>query len=121
MTCRHGPNNPDCSSYRASAPIVIDNSPDPSQYNIKKFERVGPHIIVLAEYPNCKKCSFEGLKVMVFLNVSEADVIMWRKIDPHFRSEPPKLTEAPSPSARFPATDQGWADAIAYATSKRTT
>ena len=46
----------------------------------------------------------------------------WRKIDPHFTdpktTRPP--TEAPGPSARFPASEEGWADALAYAHSKRT-
>jgi hypothetical protein len=72
-------------------------------------------------YPNCSKCAYEGNKVMVFLNVNEVDVLRWRKIDPHFRD--PKTSrsskEAPPPAARFPASKEGWADALAYANSKK--
>ena len=58
---------------------------------------------------------------MVFLNVSEADVLRWRKIDPHFRDPKASRTpkEAPPPAARFPASKEGWADALVYANSKK--
>jgi len=80
------------------------------------------------KYPSCKKCDYEGNKVMVFLNVSEKDILKWKEIDPHFRApvedqyvksinrEPRK---APSPAARFPASDEGWKDAIEYAKRKQ--
>lgn len=70
-------------------------------------------------YPNCNKCSYEGRKVMVFLNVSEMTALKWRKIDPHFRDTPTSENEAPGPAARFPASDVGWDDAITYAEGKK--
>jgi hypothetical protein len=71
-------------------------------------------------YPNCTNCKFEGKKIMVFTNVAEADALRWKKIDPHFRdSKAVRITtEAPSPAARFPGSEEGWADAINYAVSK---
>lgn len=91
------------------------------QYDIMEVERVGDHLVVKAKYPSCTRCSFEGVKVMVFLNVSEHDVVLWKRIDPHFRV--PRDAElqgrnAPSPAARFPASAEGWRDAVSYAKSK---
>jgi hypothetical protein len=82
--------------------------------------RIGKHLVMKVKYPNCFKCAFEGNKLMVFLNVTEVQVLRWRKIDPHFRPTPlaSSAIEAPSPAARFPASPDGWADAIAYARSK---
>lgn len=95
-------------------------TPDMDKYEIEDFARVGRHVVLKVRYPNCSKCSYEGNKVMVFLNVSEAEMLRWRRIDPHFRD--PKLecpkTSAPSPAARFPASAEGWGDALSYAQGK---
>ncbi len=58
--------------------------------------------------------------MIVFLNVTEAAVLMWREIDPHFRDPKKHVGKraAPPPAARFPASPEGWADAVAYAQSK---
>jgi hypothetical protein len=121
MVCRHRPGDPDCSSnrpaYRDPSPVT----PDADNYTIEEVERVGSHLVMKVLYPNCRSCAFEGNKVMVFLNVSEAEVLRWRRIDPHFRD--PKrntaLKAAPSPAARFPASAEGWEDALRYAREKR--
>jgi len=126
MACRHAANDPTCSSYPGNlerARQLIDahegrTSPDASSYEIERVERVGAHLVLSVRYPNCAKCSYEGLKNLVFLNVTEVQVLRWRRIDPHFRDKLPALNEAPSPAARFPASDEGWNDAIAYATVK---
>lgn len=138
MTCRHSPGDPNCSSSpegarRAAAESIRHAeeqarkkiaefeaiTPDASKYDIEAVERVGPHLVAKVRYPNCARCSYEGVKVMVFLTVSEVDVIRWRKIDPHFRApKKQEPREAPPPAARFPATDEGWSDALAYARSK---
>ncbi len=58
---------------------------------------------------------------MVFLNVTEASALRWREINPHFRDPAvtsPVANVAPSPAARFPASEKGWQDAINYAKSK---
>ena len=145
MTCRHQPGDPNCSSHpdrRREAQAAYDRqreeeqqkkierqkiidslppTPDAENYEIEDFERVGPHLVLKVKYPNCSKCAYEGKKVMVFLNVAEKDVITWKRIDPHFRADPgkpPPKREAPSPAARFPASPQGWEDAVAYAKRK---
>lgn len=140
MTCRHGPNDPNCSSHNVGPFSEFERNreveikrmlesqgwgklpttPDSSNYQIDRFERIGAHLVLRVKYPNCSNCSFEGNKVMVFLNVEEKDAIMWRKIDPHFRPGQRRHsnTEAPSPAARFPASDQGWKDALEYTQRK---
>ena len=116
MVCRHKAGDPECTSrsYYQSQ----DNSPKADQYEIVDIARVNNHVILKVLYPNCANCSYEGNKVMVFLNVTEVDILKWKKIDPHFRPNKPDPKEAPSPAARFPASKEGWQDAIDYAKSK---
>ena len=148
MTCRHAKGDPACSStvggyahreaerYREEAhrkevaeaeerarkatAEQYARTPDSEKYEVVQAERVDAHLVLKVLYPNCAKCAYEGHKVMVFLNVTEADVLRWRKIDPHFRD--PKAAraprEAPSPAARFPASPDGWCDALTYARGK---
>jgi len=154
MTCRHGPNDPNCGSHpynvaareseyreeerqrkakekeekealarlKTMQAEQYAKTPDKERYEIVDFKRVGFHLVLKVLYPNCSKCSYEGNKVMVFLNVVEADVVKWRVIDPHFRERTPQQNaprEAPGPAARFPATTEGWNDAVNYAASKK--
>lgn len=118
MTCRHGANDPSCSSYRPPPPLPP--TPNPKEFEVEDAKEVGLHLVLKVKYPSCKDCSFEGSKILVFLLTSTLNALRWREIDPHFRD--PKastlLTQAPSPSARFPASHEGWLDAIAYAQSK---
>jgi hypothetical protein len=97
-------------------------TPDTSSYEVEDVVEVGSHIVMKVHYPNCARCSYEGMKIMVFCNVGLADVVRWKKIDPHFRNRSDqrggKAREAPSPAARFPGDPEGWADAISYAQHK---
>lgn len=95
-------------------------SPDNSRFQVEEIEEVGNFLVMKVLYPNCAKCAYEGNKVMVFEGVTIKDAFRWRKLDPHFRKGalPPPINEAPPPIARFPASTQGWADAMAYARSK---
>jgi len=97
------------------------STPNADVYQIEEVQRVGKHLVLKVRYPNCAKCSYEGLKVMVFLNVTEAEVLCWKRIDPHFRNAASgkQRTEAPGPAARFPGSKEGWADAIIYARMKQ--
>lgn len=95
-----------------------NKTPDNTQYEIVEIFRVGEHVVLKVLYPNCRKCSYEGNKIMVFLNVSEVQLVKWRVIDPHFREGTSSEREAPSPAARFPASAEGMEDALAYARSK---
>src|SRR6185437_5794087 len=96
---------------------ALPKTPDAEKYTIEDFFRTGANIVLKVKYPNCASCAYEGTKVMVFLNVSEAQILRWRRIDPHFRD--PKVkdlpTSAPSPAARFPASIDGWNQAVEYA------
>jgi hypothetical protein len=57
---------------------------------------------------------------MVFLNTTLLNALHWKKIDPHFGDDKKRVKdEAPSPAARFPASKEGWEDALEYAKSKR--
>lgn len=88
--------------------------PDASSYEVLEVHRAGPHLVMKIRYA-CA-CAFNGEKVMVFLDVTESQVLRWRKIDPHFsEAAPENLTEAPSPAARFPATPDGWRYAVQWA------
>ena len=124
MTCRHRADDPNCGSYeanvRAAKELIEKTSPTPdaSKFEIEDVEQVGAHIVLKAKYPNCAKCQYEGNKVMVFLNCTLKDVLKWRMIDPHFRSSKVVPKEAPSPAARFPASPDGWVDALTYAKGK---
>lgn len=95
-----------------------NKTPDNTQYEIVEIFRVGEHVVLKVLYPNCRKCSYEGNKIMVFLNVSEVQLVKWRVIDPHFREGTSSEREAPPPAARFPASAEGMEDALAYARSK---
>lgn len=148
MTCRHKKGDPECSATvggyadqqaareradahrkeleaaqergRQLAAEAYARTPDAEKYEIVEALRVGPHLVLKVQYPNCAACAYEGMKVMVFLDVAEADVLRWRRIDPHFRDpeSPRAAREAPPPAARFPATAEGWSDAHAYAQRK---
>lgn len=127
--CRHGKDDPNCSSNRdryiayekpaRTSSLKPVETPDASNFEVEDIVEVGPHLVLKVRYPNCAKCSFEGNKVLVFLNVSAKDAIKWRTIDPHFRAPGAAGGKAaPGPRGRFPADPQGWQDAIDYAKFK---
>lgn len=105
----------------AAAAEIAARTPDSEKWTIIDYVRVGNHLVTKILYPNCSKCSYEGHKVMVWLNVTEEQVVRWKIIDPHFRPAGRVIhpTEAPSPAARFPASPEGWKDALAFATYKK--
>lgn len=134
MTCRHRKDDPDCSAYESNLKEAREllrkaepTTPDAARFSIEDAVRVGPHLVLKVLYPNCGRCSYEGNKVMVFLNVTEIQALRWKTIDPHFRKPSNNLAdsikekEAASPAARFPASEEGWADALKYAASKTDT
>jgi len=146
MICRHSNGDPGCTSGKADLEpsgqwrgyqervierYVDSEKPDSKNYDIEAVEKIGSHLVLKVSYPNCKKCAYEGNKVMVFLNTTELDVLRWKEIDPHFRPQKVEMDpmnrmervvkdpkKAPSPAARFPASDEGWKDAIEYTRTK---
>lgn len=80
------------------------------------------NLVLKIQYPEgCGACSYENVKVLVFLNVTAIQAMKWRRIDPHFREQGKTQhpSESPGPDARFPASPSGWQDALFYATNAR--
>lgn len=95
---------------------VASFTPDNTKFKIEDIQEVEKHLVIKVSYLNCKTCSYEGNKVLVYLNTSITSVLKWRIIDPHFSDKKPSsVKEAPSPNARFPASNDGWKDAISFA------
>lgn len=97
---------------------LSERSPNPDEFKIVDYEQIDKHLVLKVRYPSCVRCSFDQCKVMVFLSVTMKQVLGWTRIDPHFRAGKDVGLEAPSPAARFPASSEGWADAITYAKSQ---
>jgi len=138
MICRHRSGDPACGStaggYQAAdnARNELGNrlaevnklkqqiaamTPDSSKFEIEDTKQVGKHMVMKVSFPNCKACAYEGNKVLVYLNVDINSVLKWRFLDPHFRAvKPANVKEAPSPDARFPASNDGWKNAVRFAT-----
>jgi hypothetical protein len=138
MTCRHGPGDTDCSSHPMNAyrreseahaqreAELKARTPDPDHFEIQEVEEVNGHLVLKVKYQNlarCSDCSFEGSKLMVFLNCNLKQAIKWRRIDPHFKDAKKNANQlaahAPAPAARFPASAEGWKDALDYAARKK--
>ncbi len=119
MTCRHAPGDPNCTTQRHPS-YEQPATPDAENYEVEDIAETNGHLVLKVKYPNCKNCSYEGSKVMVFLNTTSLLAMKWRRIDPHFRdpAKPLAMKEAPTPAARFPGSREGWTDAIAYANGK---
>lgn len=97
---------------------LAERSPNPDEFKIVDYEQVDKHLVLKVRYPSCKRCAYDQCKVMVFLDATMKKALAWARIDPHFREEKDAGLGAPSPVARFPASNEGWADAIAFARSK---
>lgn len=93
------------------------NSPDPTNYEIvDAVETTNGNLVIKARFPSCAKCSYEGTKVLVYFKVNALTAIKWKELDPHFREGTEKdPRKAPSPAARFPASGEGWLQAMAFA------
>lgn len=98
-------------------------TPDSKNFHIIEVEEYDPFLVLKVRYPNCKKCSYEGEKILV-IKAKLIDAIKWKSIDPHF-VEPPiegssikNPFSSPGPIARFPASPAGWIDATEYAKLK---
>lgn len=100
--------------FSDETPRKASPNPNPTRYEILDLARGVRGLALRVHYPGCT--TFEGMKILVFGPVEEKDLLRWKKIDPHFRDPTQALLkdEAPSPIARFPATDQGWRDALQY-------
>lgn len=137
MTCRHTPGDTNCSSHpinvrdrqyelderdreKKMKDLASKDTPDSKHYEVVEVSEVEGHLVMKVLYPNCSHCSYEGNKVMVFLNTTALQALKWKQIDPHFRDKknPVNALHAPGPDARFPASPDGWIDAVEYAKTK---
>jgi hypothetical protein len=140
MTCHHDPGDPNCSAtvgghawqdlarreslarerqFKGREAELLARTPNPEEFDVVEVEEVGPHLVMMVQYSSCPKCTFDSKKVMVYLDTTTKDAIRWRTVDPHFAPDlyhDPRV--APPPRARFPADDEGWQDALAFARSK---
>jgi hypothetical protein len=105
---------------RATETAKLAASRSTTDYIVERADQVGEHLVMLVKYPHCEHREFDGVKTMVFLNVSAISALRWKSIDPHFRGPNANhpVIEAPSPAARFPGNRDGWADAVEYAKRK---
>lgn len=137
MTCRHrhSSGDPNCGSNRYSyddssgklrateaeperlrRELTSRPDPDNSKFELLDMVQVGKAMVVKVRYESCPKCSYEGMKVLVYADASPIDVAKWRVVDPHFSDRPQASSrEAPSPIARFPASPTGMGLAVKLA------
>lgn len=85
-------------------------NPDPTNFTIERYNTVMGKLVVKVNYPDC--INYEGNKILVFRNTTMADLQAQGSIDPHF-SENRKFH---SPIARFVPTEEGWRNALKFAT-----
>lgn len=78
---------------------IPQGNPNPARFKIVSVESVNNFLIVVIDYPDCN--NFEGKKILVYLNVTEAKIRKLAEIDPHFTSNDF------SPIARFEPTVLG--------------
>ena len=85
-------------------------APNPSHWELFHYAKVGRDLVVVVRYPDCT--NFEGLKILVYIETSPADLITQKRLDPHFSGDPKLKT----PFARFEPTVAGWNAAKALVT-----
>jgi hypothetical protein len=100
-----------CSSSPYAAP---NSNPDPLNFKVVNHSivrcKANVCLVVKVHYPDAK--NFEGMKVMVYSGIYTVNDLLSRvlnKLDPHFSEVDI------SPDARFPPTDEGWGNALAFA------
>lgn len=99
------------SNHGVGRSVQIVGNPNPINFKILKYEKVGKFIVVLIRYPEC--FNYEGLKILVFENVSTHTIKNLTSIDPHFCNS----DTHPSPIARFVPNSKGWRYAISFCKS----
>ena len=75
-------------------------NPNPSRFKILQTFVWNNHILVRVKYPDCT--SYEGEKLLLYLNTSLEQIAREKFLDPHFSDKPGLY-----PNARFEPTDRG--------------
>lgn len=89
------------SSSGLDRPRVSPPNPDPSTASIVHGQEIDNFLLVWVRYPGVT--TFEGIKLLVFEDVSLAQLHDQGAIDPHFSDS----DEYSHPVARFEPTDRG--------------
>lgn len=82
-------------------------APNPLCFVIEYLRQVGPHVVARIRYPDCD--NYEGLKIILYRDVTVKMIKDQLQLDPHFGKV------GLSPFARFKPTPSGWDAAIALA------
>jgi hypothetical protein len=93
----------DSSDYN-KPPVTINPSPspNPNNYDIIGHLESNGWLLIKIKYLDCT--NYEGMKILLFKDVTVMDLLKQKSIDPHF-SENKKYK---SPFARFEPTESGW-------------
>lgn len=57
-------------------------NPDPTNFKIRKIEKIGDYLWVLVNYPNCN--TYGGNKILIFKGITIRRLKMYGILDPHF-------------------------------------
>lgn len=107
-----------CRSSASATPTSnIAPNPNPFLFEVMEARQVGKHVVAKIKYHGCT--TFEGTKVLVFLDLDGKVLYEATRIDPHFqergRARLAGMVEEPLPFARFTPTQKGWRAALAFA------
>ncbi len=83
-------------------------NPDPADFKIVNYRGVGRFVIATVQYPACT--TFEGLKILVYQDVTAAKLALQTHLDPHFCEHRDHI----APVARFEPTYRGMRYAVAF-------
>jgi hypothetical protein len=84
-------------------------NPNPKRFKILNVAPFGQYVACRVRYPDCT--TYGGEKILVY-RLTDTWLLYQKELDPHF------LENDSSPIARFPATPEGWADALVYVETK---
>jgi len=88
------------SSVDSYVPITPPN-PDPRNFKILSDTTRGRYLLIKIKYPDCT--NYEGVKLLIFKDVTLKELQKQKAIDPHFSNS----KKYHSPVARFEPTKQG--------------
>jgi hypothetical protein len=94
-------------------PMSSPPNPNPARWEIIEHYHCGNptgnnYLVIKIRYPDCT--NYEGVKIMVYHNVSLEQLTKQVLIDPHFSDK----TQWISPVARFEPTERGWDMAVRF-------
>lgn len=97
-------------SYQKTKTIYLPSrgNPQPDNWEIEDSLEVSEFLVVKIKYLDCK--NYEGMKILVYENMTLLRLIKQKLIDPHFSEN----KEYASPIARFEPTERGWRWAVNF-------